>query len=137
MQQTYIAVWIDRCCARAVELGSRGSPDFITYLSEMEARRRSAGNPIVRRKSQFRESTGDCDHDSEHEHLERFYDQVLDGLLHADAILVIGPGEAKRELLGRMEHKGLFRARVLQTETASRLTDEQLMARLLRFAARI
>jgi hypothetical protein len=135
MQKTHVAVWIDRCSARVVELGRPGSPTFITYLSEMEARRRSAGNPTVPRTSQTREGTECCDEDHQLEHLERFYDRVLESVLHAEAILLIGPGEAKRELLGRMEHKGFLRARVLQTETASRMTDEQLLTRLRRFLA--
>ncbi len=75
------------------------------------------------------------DRNRREEQLKRFYDRVLESLMHADAILVIGPGEAKRELLGRMEQKSALRARVLQTETASRLTDAQMLARLQRFAA--
>jgi hypothetical protein len=135
MQQTHVAVWIDHRSARVVELGSRMSPTFVTYLSEMEARRRSAGNPTMPRTTHIPEGTEGCDENRQLEHLERFYDRVLESIVHAEAILLIGPGEAKRELLGRMEHKGFFRARVLQTETASRMTDDQLLTRLRRFAA--
>ena len=134
MQQTHVAVWIDHRSARVVELGSPGSPRFITYLSEMEARRRSARNPTAPRTSQIPKGSEGCDESRQLEHLERFYDRVLESVWHAEAILLMGPGEAKRELLGRMEHKGFLRARVLQTETAFRMTDEQLLTRLRRFA---
>jgi hypothetical protein len=67
--------------------------------------------------------------------INEFYDRVVERLQGADAILVMGPDEAKRDLVGRMEGKGGLHARVLQSETASKLTDGQILARLLRFAA--
>lgn len=37
-------------------------------------------------------------------HLKSFYDEVIAGLKEADALLILGPGEAKDELLKRIEH---------------------------------
>jgi hypothetical protein len=134
MQRAYVGVWIDHATARVVELGN-GSPKFTTLASKVEARRRFSAHLDVPRPSHIGGSTEHRDRNRREEQLNHFYDRVLESLLHADAILVIGPGEAKRELLGRMERKGSLRARVLQTEAASRMTDGQFLARLRRFAA--
>lgn len=134
MQRTYVGVWIDHAAARVVELGN-GSPRFFTVPSEVEPKRRSRARTDVPRPWHIGGSTEHRDRNRREEQLKHFYDRVLESLLSADAILLIGPGEAKRELLGRMERKGSLRARVLQTETASRLTDGQFLARLRRFAA--
>ena len=40
-------------------------------------------------------------------HLNKYYDEVIDRLRDADAILVLGPGEAKGEFTKRIESKKL------------------------------
>jgi len=134
MQRTHVGVWIDHATARLVELGN-GSPKFISYASEVEPRHRFRAHPDVPRPWHIAGGTERRDQNRREEQLKHFYDRVIESLWQADAILLIGPGEAKRELLGRMEQKGSLRARVLQTETASRMTDGQFLARMRRFAA--
>jgi hypothetical protein len=134
MERAYMSVWIDHSAARVLELADGRPPKFTTYVSEAEGNRRSAGQTGGSPPGHVGEGTERRDRNRREEQLERFYDLVLERLLKADAILVIGPGEAKRELLGRMERTNALRAGVLQTETASRLTDGQMLARLRRFA---
>ena len=47
----------------------------------------------------------------------------------ADAIQIFGPGEAKGELEKRIEREGL-KARVLAVETADKMTDRQISAKV-------
>jgi hypothetical protein len=69
------------------------------------------------------------------EQLQSFYDRVIAKVLDCDALLLLGPGDAKDELVVRLaRHRGL-RARLVHSETAPRLSDSQFLARLRRFAA--
>lgn len=61
----------------------------------------------------------------------RYYDEVVACLRNADAILILGPGEAKGELEGRLGRAGL-RGRVVGIETEDKMTDRQVVARVRR-----
>jgi hypothetical protein len=69
-------------------------------------------------------------------HLNAYYDQVIAVIRNADAIQVFGPGEAKGELIKRLEHEGI-KDHVLAMESADKMTDHQVAAKVReRFAAR-
>lgn len=57
------------------------------------------------------------------------YEEVLDCIQGADALLVIGPGEAKGEFIKHMKAKKV-RGVVVETETADKMTDNQLAAKV-------
>lgn len=65
-------------------------------------------------------------------HLREFYDDVIKHIHDADSILIIGPGEAKFELKKRLESKHLD-DRIAGVETADRLSDPQVAARVKEF----
>jgi hypothetical protein len=68
-------------------------------------------------------------------HLNAFYDAVIAGLAQADEIVVLGPGEAKKELMKRLEKRHLAK-RVFAVLTADKMTNRQLVARIKKaFAA--
>ena len=60
-------------------------------------------------------------------HLSVFYDQVIASIHDAEAILILGPGEAKGELAKRLESKGLG-DRLVGIETVDKMTDPQIAA---------
>jgi hypothetical protein len=62
-------------------------------------------------------------------HLNAFYDKVIDVIRDADSIQIFGPGEAKGELEKRIEHEGL-KARILAIETVDKMTDRQIAAKV-------
>lgn len=62
-------------------------------------------------------------------HLNSYYDRVVQRLEHADEIVILGPGEAKGELDKRITDKQL-RKHILLVETADKLTMPQLIAKL-------
>ena len=62
-------------------------------------------------------------------HLNSYYDGVIAAIRGADSIQIFGPGEAKGELRKRLELEGL-KGRVLEIETADKMTDRQIAAKV-------
>ena len=62
-------------------------------------------------------------------HLNKFYDEILAIIHGADAIEILGPGEAKTELAKRLESKGL-KGCIVSIETVDKMTDRQIAARV-------
>jgi hypothetical protein len=54
---------------------------------------------------------------------------VISHLRGAEAILLLGPGEAKGELEKRLTSKGLG-GRIVGVETVDKITDHQIVARV-------
>ena len=69
-------------------------------------------------------------------HLKNFYDEVIAYLQGSEAILILGPGEAKGELNKRLMSKKLH-GLVVEVETADRMTDHQLAAKVAQHFAAI
>ncbi len=59
--------------------------------------------------------------------LDTYYDEVLTCLGDADSVLILGPGEAKREFQKRLNSKK-FPVFVADLETADKMTDRQIAA---------
>lgn len=58
--------------------------------------------------------------------LREYYDEVLGHLRHAGAIVVLGPGEAKKSFMKRLDSKKIP-GRLLEIETVGKLTDGQIV----------
>jgi hypothetical protein len=73
----------------------------------------------------------------EHKHMNQlkiFYNDVIACVRGAEAILVVGPGEAKEEFAKLLKGKKL-RGRIDELETTDKMTDRQLAAKVdLHFA---
>ena len=63
------------------------------------------------------------------DHLSTFYDEVIACLSDIDAILILGPGEAKVELQKRLEAQEPS-GRVVGIEAADKMTDGQIAAQI-------
>ena len=61
--------------------------------------------------------------------LNKYYDDVISVIHGADSIQIFGPGEAKGELEKRIARNGL-KARIPATETADKMTDRQISAKV-------
>ena len=66
-------------------------------------------------------------------HLNRYYDKVIDRIRDADKVLILGPGEAKRELEKRMRESQGLTARIVKIEAADKMTERQLAAKVKKF----
>jgi hypothetical protein len=58
-------------------------------------------------------------------HLNSFYDQVIEAIRDVESILIFGPGEAKGELVKRLERDGTA-GRIIGLETVDKMTDRQI-----------
>jgi hypothetical protein len=91
--------------------------------------RRSGGSPL---KGPYEAQRVPADDSRERlfaGHLNIYYDAVIACVRDAEAILILGPGEAKRELERRLASKKLG-GRIIGTETVDKLTDRQIAARV-------
>ncbi len=61
--------------------------------------------------------------------LNDYYDEVISSIRDAEAILILGPGEAKGELAKRLESSELG-GRIVGIETADKMTDRQIAAKV-------
>lgn len=64
-----------------------------------------------------------------------YYDDVIATFRGADAVLILGPGEAKGELLKRVKSKKL-RGVSVEVETVDKMTDGQIAAKVSRHFAK-
>jgi uncharacterized protein YunC (DUF1805 family) len=62
-------------------------------------------------------------------HLDQFYQAVIESVRAAEAILIFGTGEAKGELAKRLEVEKLA-GRIVGVETVDKMTDRQIAARV-------
>ena len=120
---TEAGVWIDhRKAVIAILAGATEEMEEVASNMAKDARY-SGGAPEDRAEDQQdRRFTG---------HLNRYYDEVITRVRKAGSILILGPGEAKIELAARLGDEGL-RERVVGIETADKMTDRQIAARVRR-----
>ena len=120
-------VWIDHTKAIVVLIADQGEETKRIKSDVKKPARSAAGssaknsytpNDFVAEDKQQRKRT---------EHLNRYYDQVIACIRDAEAILILGPGEAKGEFKKRIKSKKL-RGRVADLETADKMTDRQIAA---------
>ena len=64
------------------------------------------------------------------QHLDHYYDEVISQLGQPEALLIIGPGEAKLELKERLSRSKSPAERTIDIETADKLTDPQIVAKV-------
>jgi hypothetical protein len=67
-------------------------------------------------------------------HLKKFYEQVIACLQGSEALLILGPGEAKGEFHKSLKSKKL-RGLIVEMEAAHKMTDRQLVAKVARHFA--
>jgi stalled ribosome rescue protein Dom34 len=65
-------------------------------------------------------------------HLDIYYNNVIASIRDAEAILILGPGEAKGELKKHLETKNLG-DRIVAVETVDEMTDPQIAAKVRQY----
>ena len=65
--------------------------------------------------------------------LGKYYDEVISHLRDAEVILIFGPGEAKGELIKRIERSKLS-GRIAGVEAADKMTIPQIAAKVRKYA---
>jgi hypothetical protein len=69
--------------------------------------------------------------------LREYYEKVLAALAGADAIFVMGPGEAKIELEKMIQKNKDLSKRLVEVAPADKMTEGQMMARVREFFAQM
>ena len=116
-----VGIWIDHKRAVIVSV-SAGRVTTKTLESEVGAHSRYSGQQDDAGEKKFEERHG--------QRLEQYYDEVISQLGQPEALLIFGPGEAKLELKERLSRSKALSGRLVDIETADKLTDPQIVARV-------
>ena len=125
-----VGIWIDHKRAVIVRVSAHG-----VIAETLE----SGVGPHGRYSGPAGHATSDGGHEGEGEknfeerygrHLERYYDQVISQLGEPEALLILGPGRAKRQLEERLRRFTALSERIVGTETMGPLTNPQIVARV-------
>jgi hypothetical protein len=130
--KTRVGLWIDHRKAIIVTVTDKGE-EMGLIISRVEKQPRRSGDSPLRgpyephhvqaEDSRQRTFTG---------HLNIYYDAVIASIRDAEAVLILGPGEAKGELKERLEKHGLG-GRIVGIETVDRMTDRQVAAKVRQY----
>jgi hypothetical protein len=124
-----VGLWIDHRKAVIVVTTDKGE-EIKLIVSKVEKQlRRSGGSPL---KGPHEASQVPADDSRERAftgHLNIYYDAVIASIRDAEAILILGPGEAKVELKKRLESEELG-GRIVGIETVDKMTDRQIVAKV-------
>lgn len=127
-----IGLWIDHRTAVIVILKDDGVTTR-TVKSKVEKHLRAAGDPPLKGPFKARLVPADDRHENEfNEHIKTYYNKIIETICNTDAIYIFGPGEAKNELKKQLEKNNLGRF-VTDVETADRMTDNQILARVCKY----
>jgi stalled ribosome rescue protein Dom34 len=122
-----VGLWIDQREAVLVTITDQAD-EIVRIYSDIEidaqfsGRSRSAGSQDAENMQDRKYKTN----------LGRYYDNVIGRIQNADSIWIFGPGEAKGELVKRLESKNL-RQRIVGIETTDKLTDPQIVAKIRQY----
>jgi hypothetical protein len=131
---TNVGLWIDHRKAVIVAITDKAEEiRLVISAVEKQLRRASSSRPtgafeplqVPADDSQQRAYSG---------HLNIYYDAVIASIRDANSILIFGPGEAKGELKKRIERINLG-ARIAAVETADKMTNSQLAAKVRKYFA--
>jgi len=118
---TRVGIWIDHKRAVIVTL-SNGRVTTETLASDVEAHPRFSGE---------QDGGGEKKYEKRHgQRLDQYYDEVISQLGQPEALLIVGPGEAKGELKERLLRSKAFSDHTVDIETADELTDPQIVAKV-------
>lgn len=130
--KTSSGVWIDHRKA-VIAIVSDGGEEILEIQSNVEKQPgRFAG---VRSTTPYASKQVKADDIRERRftaQLSQYYAEVIAAIRSSESILIFGPGEAKGELKGRLE-KDKLGEHVTAIETADKMTDRQIMAKVREF----
>ena len=124
-----IGLWIDHREATIVILTDDGE-EIKHILSNNGKHIKYSGSSHSKTPEGLKEVTSEDQRDRMFgNHLDKFYNEVIEFIRSADSIQIFGPGEAKGELEKRIERAGL-KGHILSIETADKLTEAQVSAKV-------
>ena len=116
-----VGIWIDHKRAVIVS-ASAGGVTSVALESEVGPHPRFSGQ---------QDGGGEKKYEERHrQRLDQYYDQVIGQLGKPEALLILGPGEAKLELEARLRRAKIPVVGTVDIETADKLTDPEIVARV-------
>jgi hypothetical protein len=116
-----VGVWIDHKKAVIVSIAA-GEVTTKTLESNVAPHPHYSGS---------QEGGGEKKYEVRHnQDLNRYYDDVIGQLGKPDAVLLIGPGEAKLQLKERLGRSKVSSESIVAVESADKLTDPQIVAKV-------
>lgn len=124
-----IGLWIDHKKSLMVILEEK-KENIQTIESGVgkHTRYRGATRPKTPYSAQYQQGDDQLDKKFS-ERLNKFYKDVISKIRGADALLIIGPGEAKFELEKRLVHERAG-VRNIRIESADKMTERQIAAKV-------
>ncbi len=130
-----MGVWIDHRKATVVAIIDQGE-EIGLVISQVEKRRRRSGDSPLKGSYESRQvPADDIRQRAFTSHLNIYYDAVIASVRGAESILIFRPGEAKTELKEHLE-KHKLGERIAAIETADKMTDRQIAAKVARYLVR-
>jgi hypothetical protein len=125
-----VGIWIDHRQAVMVRLeGDQAAVE--TVRSDVEPKVRMAGGSRSKVPYGPQDIASESQRDRRRaKYLQEFYREVVARIGDVDALVVLGPGEAKRELLSALQDSPRHGKISTQLETADKLSQPQLIARV-------
>lgn len=123
--KTTVGLWIDHKQAVLVSLSDRGEETRVVISKVEKQLRRTGDSPLKGRSEPERSPMSDSRQKAYAGHLNHYYDTVVAALRDAEAILILGPGEAKGELKKRLV-KAKLGKRIVGVVTADKMSGPQL-----------
>jgi hypothetical protein len=127
--KTNVGLWIDHRKAVLVTVTDQGDD-----VSQIDSQIEAAASAAEGGGGSRRAPADDIQQRILTEHLNEYYDTVIESVGEAKAILIFGPGEAKTELKARLEKKSLG-DRIAAVEAADKMTDGQIAAKVRQYFA--
>lgn len=116
-----VGIWVDHKKAVIVTI-SGGHVSTKTLASDVGPHTHYAGS---------QEGGGEKRYEERQSHaLDRYYDNVIGQLDEPDALLLLGPGEAKLQLKDRLSRSNVLSETVVALESTDKLTDAQIVAKV-------
>lgn len=116
-----IGIWLDHKKAVIVSATAGQVAVVKTLNADVDPHPHFAGSP----------EGGEKKYEERHSRqLERYFDEIVSHAGRPDAVLLFGPGEAKQQLKERIERTRSLAHAIVVVETADRLTDPQIVAKV-------
>jgi len=127
--KTKVGLWIDHRKAIVVIFTDKGEETALVISKTERQLRRSGDSPLKGPYESQMVPADDSRQKARTAHLNVYYDAVIASIGDAESIFLFGPGEAKGELKKRLERDRLG-GRITAVETADKMTDRQIAARV-------
>lgn len=124
-----VGLWIDHESAFLVEL-SNGDETRRRMSSDVERHTRAHGGARSAHPGGVEVSSENKADRRRSNQIKSWMREVITAVADADRIYILGPGEAKRELLREMEKRKEIGGKVVGVDSATAMTDNQIAAKV-------